>query len=377
MITNPSYLFNQHGADYNLSPKTASLLPAGFFGLRLVVPRALCVVFRANCAGVPRWSLRGFAQLQAEQFTPFQNFGVCAVKQGQNLHLWLCDKTLEEAFAEKHGGRPARQVVPQSLLSQPINRGVQWLRHSQQEGLEAQLWNNHLLLDSLYFQTPPTADKWDTLMAQQPDLLTTGWSATLPAGSHNPATEFVQKAWARNLLNPPLRLPRLKVVPIARVALWASTAVLAAGTAATLTERATHQNAIAEGVESQKKRLADLEPLQQARDAVQSLERWLVGAQALAPSPSKLEIMNEIATLVTRQGLVVRELEVTPPTISATLVPATGSDIRLTAVIGAVEANPLFTDARFIDVSGGNAFKFTWRMRSSASRTSAVQGPRP
>lgn len=327
----------------------------------------MCIVFRTSCAGVPRLSLRGFAQLQAEQFMPFQNSGVFAVKQGQTMHLWLWDKALEGSFAEKHDGRTPRQVLPQSVFSPPIDRGVQWFRHAQQQGLEAQLWSNRLLADSLYFDAPPSANDWRTLIAQQPDLLAAGWPAELPAGSQSPATTFAKKPWGRNILQPALRLPRLQFAPIAKVALWASTAVLAAGTAATLTERSQHQSAINQGVESQKKRLADLEPAQKARDAVQSLERWLASAQALSPRPSKLDTLNEIATMVTRQGLVVRELEFIPPTISATFVPTTGSDIRLTAVIGAIEANPLFTDARFVDVSGGNGFKFTWRLREAST----------
>ena len=117
--------------------------------------------------------------------------------------------------------------------------------------------------------------------------------------------------------------------------------------------------------------------MQQDRDAVQSLQRWLASAQTLVSTPTKLETLNEMATMFTRQGLVVRELELTPPTVSATLVSAGGSDIRLTAVIGAIEANPLFTDARFVDVSGGNAFKFTWRLKSIASNLAVQQAVRP
>ena len=327
----------------------------------------MCVVFRTSCQGVPRLSLRGFAQLQAEQLMPFQNSGVFAVKQGQMMHFWLWDKTLEVNFAEKHEGRTPRQVFPQSVFSPPIERGVQWFRHPQQHGIEAQLWSNRLLVDTLYFDVSPTADDWRVLIAQQQDLLATGWPAELPAGTQNPVTRFIKKPWASNLLRPALRLPRLQFAPIARAALWASSAVLAAGTAATLTERAQHQSAINQGVENQKKRLTELEPAQKARDSVQSLESWLASAQALSPRPSKLDIMNEIATMVIRQGLSVRELELIPPTVSATLVPATGSDIRLTAVISAIEANPLFTDARFVDVSGGNGFKFTWRLRDATS----------
>ena len=71
-----------------------------------------------------------------------------------------------------------------------------------------------------------------------------------------------------------------------------------------------------------------------------------------------------------------RDLELNPPTVTATLVQAVGAELRLTSVIGAIEANPLFYDARFIDVVGGNAFKFTWRVRGdSAASASSLQDP--
>lgn len=383
MTPNQPYLFNPIGADYSLAGGT-SKLPAVLVSLHMVVPRSMCVVFRTSCAGVPRWGLRGFAQLQAEQLTPFQNFGAFAAKQGQMLQLWLWDKTLEADFSEKHNGRAPRQVIPQSVFSQSIERGVLWFKPPHQGGLEAQLWANRLLVDSLYFQSAPSVADWALFVAQQPDLLANGWPASLPVGSQTPSVVVAKKAWASNLLKPPLRLPHFEAAPVARAALWVGTAVLAAGTAATLTERYEHTQAITQGVENQKKRLAELEPVQQDRDAVQSLQRWLANAQTLVSTPTKLDTLNEIATMFTRQGLLVRELEVTPPTISATLVSAGGSDIRLTAVIGAIEANPMFTDARFIDVSGGNAFKFTWRLKSNSNPNASnnnisamAQGARP
>jgi hypothetical protein len=379
VISNQLYLFNPTGADYSLTGGK-SKLPSALVSLQMVVPRAMCVVFRASCLGIPSWGLRGFAQLQAEQLTPFQNFGAFAVRQGQTLQLWLWDKTLEAEFSEKHGDRTPRQVFPQSVFSAPIERGVQWFKPAHQDGLEAQLWADRFLIDSMYFESAPSSNDWAVLVAQQPDMLATGWPASLPAGSQNPGLLAANKAWAGNLLKAPLRLPRFEAAPVARAALWVGTAVLAAGTASVLTERYAHTHAIEQGVENQKKRLAELEPVQQDRDAYQSLQRWLASAQTLVSTPTKLDTLNELATLFTRQGLLVRELEVTPPTISATLVSAGGAEIRLTSVIGAIEANPLFTDARFVDVSGGNAFKFTWRLKTVAGNTSAllsVQGLRP
>lgn len=362
-----SYLFESGGLDHHLGGRVVPFVPSILRSLRLVIPQDSCVYARVNCAGVPRMGLPGFARMQAEQLSPFQMFGACAVKQDQTLHVWMWDKAIETDFAEKHGGRPASSVLPQALFSVPREQGVTWLRYKNQQGASAQLWRAGKLVDAMYWSLPPTPESWTTQAAQQPELATRGWPQTLPSGSMAGTNIVADKPWGRNLLVNPVQLPAIQVIPLARAVLWLATAVLAAASAAYLSERYAHQKAIADGAVSQRQRMAALEPEQQARDAAQSIGRWVQSAQALSPRPAKIDILNEAAVLLTRQGLVVRDLELTPPTITATLVQATGGELRLTSVIGAIEANPLFYDARFIDVVAGGAFKFTWRIRGEGA----------
>jgi hypothetical protein len=370
-----SYLFNRSGTDPLVSGAAMSLLPGALQRLHMVVPREACVYARVSCAGVPRLGLRNFAKLQAEQLSPFQQFGAFATRQGQTLHVWMWDKTLEASFQAKHSGRVAQTALPQSVFAQPRERGVGWLRHASQSGVEAQLWRNHALVDSLYFESPPNAEHWATMTAQHPGLLALGWPDSLPAGGDARTYTAAAKPWGRNLLSTPLRLPSFNGPAIARLALWLATAALAAVSAALWTERAAHQKLIAEGAEVQKQKLEALEPMQQARDKAQNVERWLNAVQALNPRPPKVDILHDVAELFTRQGLTLRDFELTPPTISATVVPYSGSNLRLTSVIGAIEAQPRFYDARFVDVAGNNGFKFTWRLRSDSASSS--QGERP
>ncbi len=360
-----SYLFNRDGTDDVLGNSTVSLIPSFLRSLRLVVPRQSCVYSRISCAGVPLLGIKGFASLQAEQLSPFQKFGVYAVKQGETLHMWTWDKTLEIHFADRHG-RAATQVVPYSLLAPRREQGVSWIKTNGHPGVEAQLWRNKQCVDTLLFEQQPGPTEWSAYITGQPQLGVLGWPIALPPLPNVQNGLPTIKPWGRNLLSAAFRLPKIKFALIAKFALWVSTAALAASTAAWLSERHAHQKAIAEGVENQKLRLAALEPVQRNREATQEVVKWLTAAKNLAPRPSKLEILNEMATVITRQGLVVRELDFSPPTISATLVPVRSSDVRLTAVIGALEANPLFHDVRFVDVVGGNAFKFTWRLKNNA-----------
>ncbi len=370
-----SYLFNRNGTDSPVGGSGFRFLPTSLQILHLVVPREACIYARVNCQGVPYFGLRNFAKLQSEQLSPFQQFGAFATKQGTVLHVWLWDKAVEVSFQEKHNGRSAKTVLPQSVLTAPRERGIQWLGDPSQPGVEAQLWRDRALVDSLYFESPPSAQGWSTMAAQQPDLVALGWPSTLPLGSVTHNQTITAKAWGRNLLSTPLRLPKVNAAAIASLALWLATAALAAFSAALWTERAAHQKVIADGVESQKQRIEAFEPIQQARDKAQNVERWLASVQALSPRPSKVDILYDVAELLTRQGLMLRDFELTPPTISAVLVPYAGADIRLTSVIGAIEAHPRFYDARFVDVAGGNGFKFTWRLRSDGAAN--TQGERP
>jgi hypothetical protein len=370
-----SYLFDSNGPDQIVEGQITRFVPPMLSRLKLIVAREACLYAHLNCSGVPRLKLGSFAKLQTEQLSPFQNFGAYAVRQKHTLHVWIWDKSLETNFAEKHQGRAAHSVVPQSVLGSPQTNGVTWLRYASQKGIEAQLWQNEQLIDSLYFESTPSADDWANAIVTQPEIYALGWPAALPRGSNTPITPGTTKPWGRNLLAKSLNLPKIQAAPIAKAILWLATAVLAASTAAWISERNVHQKAITEGVESQKQRLDALEPEQQAREATQGVARWLASAQALSPRPSKAEVLTEIATMLTQQGLTVRELEMSPPTVSATLIPATDANFRLTAVIGAIEANPMFHDARFVDVADNNGYKFTWRLRSDAANPQV--GARP
>ena len=363
------------GTRARAADKLASLVPLALRGLRMVVPQDQCFYARTSCAGIPLRGLAGFARLQAEQLSPFQNFGAYAVRQDQVLHVWMWDKTLEASFASQHPGRTLRAVVPQVLFSAPRERGVSWSRYvgaGGKTGASALLWRAGKLVDLIYFAQPPSSESWVAMLMGQPQMPLLGWPSEVPSGSAAGASPALDKPWARNLLVNRWALPRFALLPVARLGLWVATVVLAAASATFLTQRYADEKAIADSAENQKQRMAALEPQQQARDAAQTLGRWLASAQALSPRPAKIDLLNEAAVLLNRQGLVVRELELTPPTVSATLVPSTGAELRLTSVISAIETNPLFYDVRFVDVVGGNGFKFTWRLRSDARRLASL-----
>lgn len=361
-----SCLFNPHGADALLERPLFGRIPRRLKALRLVVPRHLCTYQRIECAGVPRLKLGSFAKLQVQALAPFSNYGSCVVRQANWLHIWMWDATIESAFSKKHDNRQQFSALPYSLYSTPAANGLVWLAVPGSTGLEGQLWKDGQLVDSMWFDAPPDADTWAGLHAQTPGLHALGWPLALPTSGVPQAIASAPRHWGRNLTPRRQNRPRIQWASLAPAALVAATAALVGWGSWIYSEKEAHQEAINLGQQSQERLLAELEPMQQARQRTTKTLAWINTVQALSPAPSTHSIIAELADILTRQGLVVRELDVNAPTVQATLVATAGGSPRLTAVLGALENHPWFYDARFVDVSGGTGFKFAWRLRADA-----------
>ncbi|NMM89732.1 hypothetical protein B2J88_36270 [Rhodococcus sp. SRB_17] len=334
--------------------------------MRLVVPRHLCTYQRIECDGVPRLKLSSFAKLQVQALAPFSNYGSCAVHQANWLHVWVWDAAIESAFSKKHGNKQHFSALPHSLYSTPKTSGIVWLASAGNTGLEGQLWKEGHLIDSMWFDAPPDADTWAALHAQTPGVHALGWPLALPSRGVLQAVASAPRPWGRNLTPRSQNRPRIQWVSLAPAALVAATTTLVGGGSWIYSEKEAHQEAINQGHQSQERLLAELEPMQQARQRTTKTLGWINTVQTLSPVPSTHSVITELADILTRQGLVVRELDINAPTVQATLVATAGGSPRLTAVLGALENHPWFYDARFVDVSGGTGFKFAWRLRAQA-----------
>ena len=365
-----TYLYNPHGADVLLRRAISSRLPETLKSTQLVVPRRLCAYQRIDCAGVPRTKLASYARLQAQAHAPFTAHGSCAVRQGNWLHIWTWDAAEETAFSKKHKGKTPAKVLPQSLYSTPLGNGVQWLTTPGLPGGEAQLWKSAFLVDSMWFDAIPQDEAWVARLAQHPELNSIGWPQTL-APTGRTAARYGQSPWGRNLIPSRGHRTAIQWNHLAPAGLVAATATLACWGSLVFFEKEAHQQAIHKGMEIQERLMAELEPAQRARQRSTQTLQWIESVQALSPEPTTYSLVEKLAGIFTPQGLVVRELEISAPTIQATLVSTAGDSPRLTAVLGALEAHPWFYDARFVDVAGGTGFKFAWRLRSDAGSIAA------
>lgn len=360
-----SFLFNPDGADLLQEKSAIKGIPIPPIKSILIVPRSLCMHLRVNCVGVPRLRMTDFARLQVQAMSPFSQFGSFVVRQGDWLQIWLWDIEIEMEFARKHGAHRWVVALPQSVYSKPVAEGVVWLKNPGAQGVEGQLWRNNLLIDSLWLEEFPTQEHWGTLRAQMPELNFLGWPKMLGDAPTEAFSVRQQRPWCRNLTPRARHRAPVRWDHVVPAFLVVATAGLTGWGAWLYSQKLAYEAILSEGVASQELRLVELEPLVQARQQTQQTLAWVNAVHGLVPAPAVNELLEELASILTRQGLVVREIEINPPTIQATLVAINGGEPRLTAVLGALENHPWFYDARFVDVSGGTGFKFSWRMRSS------------
>lgn len=371
-----AYLFNPSGPDLLIGRQVARFIPDALQSIHLVVPRELSVYHRVQCSGIPRLKLSGFARLQARTLTPFSSHGGCAVKQGNWLHIWTWDAELERAFQAKHPNKQVTKTLSHSLYS-PQNREVVWMKAAASSGVEAQLRKGTQLVHTLWFEKTPTPEEWSDMLAESPEITAYGWPQTL---SSTPVLmEYAQQPWAGNLIHAARATPRAALNKAIPVMLTLSSAYLAGWGGYHYAQRESQQTAIHAGAESQERMLAELEPLRLAKQNATQTLNWIETTQQLSPTPNTHGILTELASILSSQGLVVRELELAAPTVQVTVLSTTGNPPRLTSVLSSVEAHPWFYDARFVDVVGGNGFKFAWRLRSNgaAKSANAAEGSAP
>lgn len=358
-----SYIYNPYGPDTTRGQPRSKAWSSWLRAPRLVMPRSLCTYHRIPCEGIPFFKLQDFARLQAQQHSPFINFGSSAVKHGQYLHLWIWDQKHEERFVQKNGQLTRFNTLVQSLLTRPIGKGVVWQTSTALPGCEAQLWQNRTLQDSLWFDAPPSAQDWQQRFAQYPELAANGWPSQLP-----PPRMSTDRAWPFAINLTP-RIHKTKAIPwgsVAKTVLVIAAAGIAAWAAWLQGQIIGYQEKIADNRAVQEQKINQDQPQQMARARTYQVLQRIKAIKSLNAQSQTGASLEEITKMFSRQGLWVRDIDITGQTIDATLIAPAGVTPRLTAILGIIESSPLFDDARFTDVVPGGGFRFSWRITPQA-----------
>jgi hypothetical protein len=377
------YLFNPQGDDRLLR---RSVLPRWLRGVEktlLVVPRALCIHEQIDCSHLPLWKAwlwRQVAQVQARIRSPFVKTGYCGLRQGKRIHLWIWDMQFELDFALRHPNALPTKVMPSCLLAPGMRAGVGLQTADTTDGYEASLWADGLLQDTMYvpFRSISAWDvrSWAVHASERNENLGVKWPLTwqpgeadvvLQAGLMNSAT----KTWPGLLSTEKHRVDwRVALARWRKGVLLAASLGVAAYLGAGASEQYTLNSKLARAQAQKDQKILSMENASQQQRSAQIVLDWLDQVTPLQPKIPMGEYVAKLSDRVQRLDLAVRELEITGQTASAVLVPL-GSQFRITAVIQAIEQEPLFYDARFVDVVGGDSFKFSWRLRAELPKEPA------
>lgn len=334
---------------------------SNIFSIKIILPRDLCFYHKVSSEKIPFYKIKNFAEIQARSHSPFSNFGLFSLKQGKWLHIWMWDKKIEDDIEYFLGGGQLFQIYPSSLTACQKENGVYFINSAiNNNSLEAQLWKNKLLVDTMCLNAPPTAASWFNVLNEDPQLISTGWPLELDQ------TNLLERSlltWGRNLTPREAGRIRIQWPFLFDLSLLIITVFFMAWAVMIFSEKRTLEALIEDKVNVRVKTVESLEPLLEKRLRVEAVNTWLAQANELYINPSMDQILNDFSDFMPRYDLVFREIDISPPTIQAVFVAKKG-DINLTNILEYIENNEYYYDARFVDTVGNDGYKVTWRIKS-------------
>ncbi len=153
---------------------------------RHVVARGLCRWRSLSLEGLPAKDRAGRVRVEALTWQPFVRSAQALLLQGDRAQLFAWDADALDQRRDAQTARwPLRQVVPESLLVEPLAEGLRLL--SLHEGFEAQYWQAMQLLACRWWPSPPSGAEWRDFVR----------GAGLPADTGMPAAQSPVLAWSQ------------------------------------------------------------------------------------------------------------------------------------------------------------------------------------
>jgi hypothetical protein len=297
------------------------LLPKRTWWPVLVVPRALCVFEALPCRGLS-WLERGqFARTQAKRLAPFAQTGFNACVRGDTLMLWLWDQAELRQAAQAIQLNPRRtRLWAEPLLRQaPVGSGDRQLPC--QGGTDLQTVTRGAIV----------ASRWQagSTISETSALRTWPWAWELAqqklAAITATNTRAVGSAWSGPAL-----------ARLASVATLVGTASFAAYWGTQVLGAREQLQKLQSEADGSTQRLGDLAGL---RSRSNSGLDWLKRYEQLSLGLQAPELLNALAPVFERHGVVIKELEAKEGEVKLVLASA-GSDIDLPALLKALKTTP-------------------------------------
>ena len=182
---------------YLQNPTAVEVLQNGRGGTQWLLSRALCYYHCFDLGTVAARERDTALQLQIEQWSPLTEYGSYRVWQGDKVSVWLWDQEKVNA-AQAELNLKNQHAIPETVLHSKAETGLHYM--AVQQGIEAQVWQDGVLLSSHWWAKPPSLAQWQRFQrAHHLDLS--------PVPDMPEIAPWLSKAWGRH--KAPLQHSRL------------------------------------------------------------------------------------------------------------------------------------------------------------------------
>jgi hypothetical protein len=316
-----------------------------------VLPRAWCVMTSLQAKGVPRHKTAAFIQLQLTRLAPFIDSGVYACRTGDWVHLWFWENQRVKNFCQTRNlDFSSLQVVPESVCMPKIRTGA--VLHECINGVEAQLWFEGTLLDSVWWPDKIDVDKWQAWVSTVEGtgrLLPIKWPEIMPHINHIASnTPKLQNPWATNILGKKWRhnLPRFNIG-----LLYSFSGSVFVGLSGYLVTQLYFLHEQQDHIDQEITTLStQVVPIISARSKALEQLQWLNKVVKLNQKVGINDILLTLTPLLLQQEVALREFEYDDGELRLILVPI-NNELNIAEIIQKLEALPKFKNIRLLPES--------------------------
>ncbi|HEC84967.1 MAG: hypothetical protein DRR08_13490 [Candidatus Parabeggiatoa sp. nov. 2] len=253
-----------------------------------VISRSLCYYRLFSLTDIPAARRDSVLQLQIKQWSPFQDYASYIVWQGGQAQVWIWDKQQQQNLLTETGIKKAT-CLPESLLRTRCTKDTIQLLQCL-EGFEGQIWIDGLLIGSRWWAQIPNETQWANFQRAH----------SLPASTEEPSPieeALLKRPWGRSKKH----FSRFKLF---HERIWVTLG--AAIFIVVLTWQTVSIWKWQQATEQLQTQIDELNenvaPILAARNQAFADKKQSEQILALAPYPSQLELMTQVAEKLPRRN---------------------------------------------------------------------------
>jgi hypothetical protein len=313
-----------------------------------VISRSLCYYQLFSLADIPAARRDEVLQLKIKQWNPFLEYGSYAVWQGEQAQVWIWDKKPQRHLFIEAGIKKATCLPETVLRSNPSTDTIQLIQCL--EGVEGQIWKGGALVGSRWWAEMPTETEWIHFQRSH-SLPIKGAMPTLPLEQ-----DLLNRPWGRAKRH----LSRFQQLYQERIWVVLGTIIITVlltwqGVSIWKWRQATAQLQIQIDALSE-----NIAPILAARTQAIAEKNQSERLLALAPYPSQLELLAQIAEKLPRKKTTLTEWFYQTGELRFTIET---SKLDPTFYVRTFQKNPLFKEVKAKPGTGRKSSQMTISMQ--------------